>query len=199
MALHFSAERPDDQFYTDFGNLNKFEEEPFSKLSSILFSFLVSPEQSSQLLSELEGFATEHSLGLAALKNLVKSILIFFKAALRKNLSPSYVRDDLVQLGLSEERAESVSKQWKANLGSMSRVAAGQSLSVNQLVDMEWRFGVTAADSDMDKVGNSFLQIKMVLNKGSGTEEVFMELTLPQFYSFLHEMEKAKACLEYLS
>ena len=64
MALHFSAERPDDQFYTDFGNLNKFEEEvslcwlphypfspislfpqPFSKLSSILFSFLVSPEQ----------------------------------------------------------------------------------------------------------------------------------------------------------
>ena len=80
---------------------------------------------------------------------------------------------------------------------------------------------VTAADNDMDKVGNSFLQIKMVLNKGSGTEEVFMgefqlfkkyssllwhpydfiraELTLPQFYSFLHEMEKAKACLEYLS
>ena len=88
----------------------------------------------------------------------------------------------------------------------MSRVAAGQSLSVNQLVDMEWRFGgiivyiiilyimdkytyfpqpfihrsgyfqpsVTAADSDMDKVGNSFLQLKMVLNKGSGTEEVFM-------------------------
>ena len=33
---------------------------------------------------------------------------------------------------------------------------------------------VTAADNDMDKVGNSFLQIKMVLNKGSGTEEVFM-------------------------
>ena len=26
-----------------------------------------------------------------------------------------------------------------------------------------------------------------------------IELTLPQFYSFLHEMEKAKASLEYLS
>lgn len=83
---------------------------------------------------------------------------------------------------------------------------------------------VTAADNDMDKVGNSFLQLKMVLNKGSEMEEVFMgeatptnyippctrlynhnhilfslELTLPQFYSFLHEMEKAKASLEYLS
>lgn len=31
--------------------------------------------------------------------------------------------------------------QWKSNLPSMSRAAAGQSLTVNQLVDMEWRFG----------------------------------------------------------
>ena len=27
MALHFSSERPEDQFYTDFGNLNRFGEE----------------------------------------------------------------------------------------------------------------------------------------------------------------------------
>ena len=27
MALHFSTERPEDQFYTDFGNFNKFGEE----------------------------------------------------------------------------------------------------------------------------------------------------------------------------
>ena len=27
MALHFSGEVPEDQFYTDFGNLNKFQDE----------------------------------------------------------------------------------------------------------------------------------------------------------------------------
>ena len=27
MALHFTSERPEDQFYTDFGNFNKFEGE----------------------------------------------------------------------------------------------------------------------------------------------------------------------------
>lgn len=65
----------------------------------------------------------------------------FFKAALKKNLSPGHVREDLLQLGLSEEKAEWVCTQWKSNLVAMSRVAAGQSLTVNQLVDMEWRFG----------------------------------------------------------
>ena len=27
MALHFTVERPEDQFYTDFANMNKFGEE----------------------------------------------------------------------------------------------------------------------------------------------------------------------------
>ena len=33
---------------------------------------------------------------------------------------------------------------------------------------------MAAGDSDMKKVGNTFLQLKLVLNKGIGTEEVFM-------------------------
>ena len=45
---------------------------------------------------------------------------------------------------------------------------------------------VTAADSDMDKVGNSFLQLKMVLNKGSGTEEVFMGTGMNHQLRILH-------------
>ncbi len=56
---------------------------------------------------------------------------------------------------------------------SLSRLAAGQSLTVNQLVDMEWRFGVTAADSDIKKVGNTFLQLKLVLDKGVGTKFLY--------------------------
>ncbi|WAR26315.1 COMD7-like protein [Mya arenaria] len=58
---------------------------------------------------------------------------------------------------------------------------------------------VTAASSELDKVGNTFLQLKLVINTGNGVTNSYMELTLPQFYSFLHEMEKAKASLEYLS
>ena len=44
-------------------------------------------------------------------------------------------------IGLSEEKGSWVASQWKANLGTFSRIAVGQSLTVNQLVDMEWRFG----------------------------------------------------------
>lgn len=77
---------------------------------------------------------------------------------------------------------------------------AGQVFNINQLIDMDWKFAVTAGTSDMNQVGHSFLQLKLVLDKGNKElENVCLELTLPQFYSFLHEMEKAKASLELLS
>jgi hypothetical protein len=43
--------------------------------------------------------------------------------------------------GLSETKGEYFAEQWKANLVGLSRSALGQTLMVNQLVDMEWKFG----------------------------------------------------------
>ena len=129
MALHFSTERPEDQFYTDFGNFNKFGEEvcnhfvqlkckknvfkalisikcaPHCPLSGILQARIADLQlfgrstagnrlccksifqwygsfvllfclQSAQFLSQLEEFSSQYSLGLSALKNLVKTVLI---------------------------------------------------------------------------------------------------------------------------
>ncbi|XP_065910415.1 COMM domain-containing protein 7-like [Dysidea avara] len=199
MSLHFTSETPDDQFFVDFGNLNKLQLEQLALLNSYVFAFLATPDQASQFISQLEEFAATNSLPSNGLKNITKSLLNFFKVSLKRNLSANHVKDDLIQLGLSEDKAVHISQQWKSQMAAISRVAAGQTLMVNQLVDMEWRFGVTAADSDMKKVGNSYLQLKLVVDKGEKTEDIFMELTLPQFYLFLHEMERAKSSLEYLS
>lgn len=101
---------------------------------------------------------------------------------------------------LESERASLICEKWTANYVAICRSMVGQTFMINQLVDMEWKFGVTAASSELKKVGNSFLQLKLVVNKGNEqTEEIFMELSLPQFYTFLHEMEKAKANLDLLS
>ena len=52
----------------------------------------------------------------------------------------------------------------------------------------------------MAQIGSTFLQLKMVVDKGAGvTEDVFMELSLPQFYDFLSQMEKAKTYVDFLS
>uniref|UniRef100_A0A671Z1J1 COMM domain containing 7 n=1 Tax=Sparus aurata TaxID=8175 RepID=A0A671Z1J1_SPAAU len=89
--------------------------------------------------------------------------------------------------------------EFSHHYAALSRLAVRQTLMVNQLVDMEWKFGVTVGTSEVQKVGNIFLQLKLVVRKGNSTENVYMELTLPQFYNFLHEMERAKASMECFS
>ena len=45
----------------------------------------------------------------------------------------------------------------------MRFAAIESTLAVNKLVDLQWKFGVTAASSDIQLVGNTFLQVRSIL------------------------------------
>lgn len=97
------------------------------------------------------------------------------------------------------DKADVISKLWDKHHTTLNRLMLSHIFNINQLVDMDWKFAVTASTSNESQVGHTFLQLKLVLNNGSNQcKNVCVELTLPQFYSFLHEMEKAKRNLELL-
>ena len=72
--------------------------------------------------------------------------------------------------------------------------------AMNKVIDVDWKFGVTASTSEKDKVGTSYLHLKFsIQDDNSQVKTVYLEMSLPQFYSFLHELEKAKTSLDFLS
>lgn len=85
--------------YTDIKSLNKFEEKAFCQLVDVVFSFLVSPKEGTRFMSQVAEFAGEHGVSTNALKNVVKSLLNFFKSALKSNLTPAQVKEDMEHLG----------------------------------------------------------------------------------------------------
>lgn len=199
LQLHFTKDTLPDSVSTDFQTLNKFTEQQFVSLTELLYQFLLEPKESERFLAQLSEFAGENGMGAGPLRGLMKSILLLPHGALKKNLTAEQVKEDLLSLGLNEDKATHFSDQWRVHYPLLSRLAVGQTLTVNQLVDMEWKFGVTVGTSELQKAGNIFLQLKLVVRKGNTTENVFMELTLPQFYNFLHEMERAKASMDCFS
>ncbi|KAJ8016339.1 hypothetical protein DPEC_G00006180 [Dallia pectoralis] len=199
LQLQFTKETLPDSVCNDFQNLNKFNEQQFTRLIEILFSFLLEPKETNRLLQQLSEFAGDHGMSAGPLKNLMKSVLLIPHGALKKNLTAEQVNEDLLTLGLSEDKAAHFLQQWTVHYPMLSRLAVGQTLMVNRLIDMEWKFGVTVGTSELQKVGNIFLQLKLVIRNGNSTENVYMELTLPQFYNFLHEMERAKASMDCFS
>lgn len=89
---------------------------------------------------------------------------------------------------------------WKVHSVSIANNLLSRALTNNQLVDMDWVFGVTASSDDCDNVGKTFLQLKLILQSSAGSKQtVVMELSLDQFYQFLASMEKCKSYLDYVS
>ncbi|XP_076169017.1 COMM domain-containing protein 7 [Ptiloglossa arizonensis] len=70
--------------------------------------------------------------------------------------------------------------------------------TVSKILNVSWRVGVTAASNESDSVGKSFLQLKLELEEDAKTKNVFIEMTISQFYRFLHDLEKAKSNLDLL-
>ncbi|KAK3912651.1 COMM domain-containing protein 7 [Frankliniella fusca] len=84
--------------------------------------------------------------------------------------------------------------------GSVTVGNMADSIEMHKVVDVDWKFGVTASTSEEDKVGTSYLHLKItVASSGKQHKNIYLEMTLPQFYSFLHELEKAKASLDFLA
>ncbi|XP_075294505.1 COMM domain-containing protein 7 isoform X1 [Opisthocomus hoazin] len=212
--LSFTREPVPEAVSGDMQSLSQLSAQQFSALTEVLFRFLTEPREVERFLTQLSDFATMNKISLGPLKSIVKSILLVPNGALKRNLSSEQVRADFIALGLSEEKASYFAEQWKVHSPTLTRLAVGQTLMINQLVDMEWKFGVTAGSSELEKVGSIFLQnaalnsntsafsspkLKLVIKKGGQMENVYIELTLPQFYSFLHEMERVKTSLESFS
>ncbi|PAA46155.1 hypothetical protein BOX15_Mlig002839g2, partial [Macrostomum lignano] len=79
-------------------------------------------------------------------------------------------------------------------------------MDYSQIIDVDWRLSVTAAGSDPSEVGRTSVVLSILLQKGGNAssstcssgerERVFLELSLTEFYDFLHQMEKAKGLLD---
>jgi hypothetical protein len=103
------------------------------------------------------------------------------------------VQSDLAELGFEKDKGTMLLALWSKSKSELIQAAIDSTLSVNQLQDIDWRFGVVASSKSMDKVGNTFLQMKI---HREDKKVVNLELSLEQFYAFLGEMEKAEATLK---
>ena len=78
-------------------------------------------------------------------------------------------------------------------------VFVDEDLKANQLVDMDWVFGVTASSDSCNEVGKTYLQLKLTFdqNVGDGGKHMHLEMTVDQFFAFLSSMEQCKQFLEF--
>ena len=102
-------------------------------------------------------------------------------------------------LQLSVEAVGTIVACWQEQAGRMASTLLSRTIKANQLIDLDWSFGVTASSDDCNHLGKTYLQLKFTIDSGDrGCEDVFLELSLDQFYQFLGQMENCKSYMDFL-
>lgn len=183
----------------DLQDLQKISNENLAELLDFTLKNISQKTQSTDLPEQYKVFCKKSNIEISELESTVQVLLQVCKDAVKKGKPLTQLLDELRKLGLKEEQTEIFSKQWEKLCSSLMQSTA-DIIPINPLVDMEWKFGVTSASSQLNTVGNVFLQMKLEVDQGNGrTKTVCFELQLSEFYAFLHEMERARASLDYLS
>jgi COMM domain containing 7 len=139
-------------------------------------------------------------VNMVSLRPVVKGLLVLLQGSMRDGYSAAQLEAKCISLGLASQAIASLSASWGHRTANIAASIVSKTLTTNRLVDMDWNFGVTAASNDSDQVGKTFLQLKMTIDVGEGSsKDIFIELSLDQFYSFLGHMERCKAYLDFVS
>lgn len=172
----------------------------FSDMLCINFKSLAQQQQPSKFFTLYKTFCENANIEFSEFEPLAVSILQISKDAVQKCKSASQISEELLSFGMNENQVSIFMKEWEKVYPTLVQNIVADVIAVNPLVDMEWKFGVSSASNQLNTIGNVFLQIKLEMDQGNGRRKsVCFELQLSEFYAFLHEMERARASLDYLA
>ena len=197
------------QLRQDLNALGPFSRASFGGLVDIVLRLIINPPdggvKSSAVVSAVKAFAVEQEIkDMGGLQSGVRGLVSVLQLAARRGSTSREVRESAVSAGLDASHAAVLERIWEDTIVAPSAgVEADDSIpdteTLRRLVDLEWKFGVTAASSEScsAQVGKTFLQLKLILDKaGGGLESIYLELSLNQFYELLSHMERAKLALQ---
>ena len=124
--------------------------------------------------------------------------LAVFREAARRGLTADQLEAELCGAGLSEALSAAAGRSWSLLGAEAQRGLSASAIDASRLIDAEWTFGVTASSSEHAAVGTTYVQLRLAVTGASGPEYVHMELSLPRFYEFVHDLERAKAELDLI-
>jgi len=192
----------DDSMRADLSHLNTAAVESVTGLVVIVIEFMIHKKTTS-FQSSLEAYAGSGAFASAALKASTRGLIVLFESGMREGWSAGMLHTECCKLGLSEEASTAIRVEWARNAAHIASKLLAKTIAANELVDLDWSFGVTASSSDCDQVGKTYLQMKLSVRNddegGGGVRDVFVELSLEQFYALLAQIERCKGCLEAMN
>ena len=152
-SMSSESETVDEVLARDLRCLQSLSDEQLQALLQLVIGFLID-SKGSDFQDKLGVYAETHGQGLggSVLKSMVRASLLFLQRGVRAGWSEEQVLEACSGMGLSEECGVVVGRCWAQQSSNLTSTLLSKIVSANQLMDVDWSFGVTAATDDCDQV-----------------------------------------------
>ena len=148
--------------------------------------------------SEMEALAETTGMKASILRGAISEMVMNYDLARRNGWAPSKLSNHLEANHYPDDVRDISVQVYGDNQGRITAASLAKTLKANQLVDMDWIFGVTASTDSCDEVGKTFLQLKLTFEQevSGGGKSMHLEMSVEQFFAFLSSMEQCKQILD---
>ena len=151
--------------------------------------------------SEVTRLASDSGMKASILRGAISEVVGFYSQGQNSGWTAAKLGEHLKSTSCPDHISEVIVRVWQENQGRITASSLTKTLKANQLVDMDWVFGVTASSDSCNEVGKTYLQLKLTFDQdvGDGGKHMHLEMTVDQFFAFLSSMEKCKQFLDFSS
>lgn len=184
----------DSQSSVSISVLNNLTNDQMTQYSQIAIEFILgtATHNTTESKTKLATFIADNNLKRSyetAFYNLVNIII----GHVQHNNPTDLLDTSLQATSLQEEYIKIVLQFYQRNSNTIQGVLSENVFKLSTLLNIEWRFGVTTSSSSLSQIGTCFLQLKLATMKNGIPDTTIVEMTLPQFYSFLAVLQKSAA------
>ena len=186
------------ELYADIVQLNDItDDEAIKELIAICVDFLVDGTNA-DFQEKLTIFGSNRAMSINFLKAIVRSLLLLLQESMKDGVTLVELEKKCNVYNILPRLTSLILDVWSRRSKQIVHNLIARTVTSNELVDLDWTFGVTASTDDCDQIGKTFLHLKLTLNTSSGIKVIFLELSLDQFYNLLGKLSKCKAHIDFL-
>lgn len=148
MDEQFSAE---EQIGKELIPINDLENEYIDKLVNMVIEFMIS-KNAVAFQKSLETFAGYGVLAPPTLKLVSRAFIILFEGGMKDGWSATQLHDKCIHMNIDGDKCEVIKSVWQKHSSHMASTLLAKTIAANELIDVDWSFGVTASSSDCDQV-----------------------------------------------
>jgi len=167
--------------------------ENLNQLVALVMKFLHDKDHDT-LAASLQPIAKQNDLEFRSVEEAAYTLEGILKEAVESKLSKKEVVNKFTsKYGFTAMAASMLGEEYQLQLKPVLSSVFNNGLSLNGFANLDWKLGVSVASKQSMSAPSPFVQLRIGVEKGNSAIEYHaIEMSIPQFYHLLAEMEIAK-------